>query len=510
MKWLLFPLSSTLLLIVSFYPFHIWPLGFVALVPLIYFTEKNPVAYTRIFLSGFTTGFLFPLALMSDTVMNFTWLPEAHFFQTIIRWTSLPIALAIGLLFGGAILLYATKLRTASSAKNIFILALLWALVEWLITFGTGGYNLGILAHTTVSIPFLVSLAALGGIHTVSMIVILCNVFVAFLILILRGEVAFPRQRYLVLTAGTIGVIIALFLANTVYLRQGQTEQTVAVAVLQNNDRQQNAFGTFEGHEFSFGKLASLIREARDSDPVPTIIIYPFSVSKEILTTSTSSSPFVATAPLDEFSAWAATTLGSTTLVTWNTVEKSDGFSNEIGYWHHGSIVSAYQKTNLFPFMDYTPQWAQRIGLYSTVVDEIPGDSQQQTFEFSDARIASAVCSEINSAETIRNNARHANILFSIGSDAMFSDSFAAEFDLASAQFRAAENNAAIVRANRFGPSGFITSDGRIIQKTSYEADGVFVTNVPYEEQPRKTLYSLTGDALFVFGGIISLLLLVL
>lgn len=510
MTWLLFPLSSTLLLIVSFYPFHIWPLGFVALVPLIYFTEKHPTAHRRIFLSGFMTGFLFPLTLMSGTVMDFTWLPEAHFFQTMIRWTSLPIALVIGLLFGGAIMLYATRLRTASSAKNIFILALVWALVEWLITFGTGGYNLGILAHTAAPIPLLVSLAALGGIHAVSMVVILCNVFVAFLVLILRREITFPLPRYLVLSASTIGVIVALFLANTTYLRHGQTEQTVAIAVLQNSDRQQNAFGTFEEHEFSFDKLASLIREARDTDPAPAIIIYPFSVSKEILTTSTSSSSYVATAPLKEFSTWAANTLGSTTLVTWNTVEKNAGFYNEIGYWHQGDVVHAYQKTHLFPFMDYTPQWAQRVGLYSTVVDEIPGDSQQQAFELDGARIANAVCSEINSAQTIRNNARHANLLFSIGSDAMFSDSFAAEFDLASAQFRAAENNTAIVRANRFGPSGFITSDGHIIRKTSYEADGVFVVDIPYEERPRKTLYSLTGDTLFVFGGIISLLLLVL
>jgi apolipoprotein N-acyltransferase len=92
----------------------------------------------------------------------------------------------------------------------------------------------------------------------------------------------------------------------------------------------------------------------------------------------------------------------------------------------------------------------------------------------------------------------------------MFSDSFAAEFDLASAQFRAAENNVAIVRANRFGPSGFIASDGRIIRKTSYDADGATIENVPYEEEPRRTLYSLTGDTLFVLGGVVSLLIIAL
>lgn len=508
MRWYVFSLLSTLLLIASFYPYRFWPFGFVALVPLIYFIEKNPSAYTRVFVSGFTVGSLFPLALMHATVMEFTWLPEAHFFQTIIRWTSLPIAIGIGLLYGGAVLLYVKKLRTTSIAKDIFILALVWGLTEWVITLGTGGYNLGILAHAAVTIPFFVSLAAVGGIHFSSFIVILCNVCIAFLLLIRQESHPLPPQRYAKLLTGTAGAVIVIFLLNTWYLRHNQIEQTISIAVLQNSDRKENAFGTFTLDTFSFEKLTSLIHTAKSLQPAPSIIIYPFSVSKEILSESTSSLPYVATAPLSEFRDWT-THLGTTTLVTWNTIERQGFFFNEIDYWREGEIVTKYQKTNLFPFMDYTPLWAQHLGLYSTVIDEAPGEINQPVFNLDAARLASAVCSEINSPKTIRTNSESANILFSIGSDAMFSDSFAAEFDLASAQFRAAENNIAVVRANRFGPSGFIASDGQIIRGTAHEADGAFVAQVPYEEHPRKTIYRLTGNALFVVGGLISLGVLV-
>lgn len=503
MKWYAFPLLSTLLLIASFYPYRLWPFGFIALVPLIYVIEKNPSAHMRVFLSGFTVGSLFPLALMYATVMEFTWLPEAHFFQTIIRWTSLPIALIIGLLYGSAVLFYVKKLRTVSIKKNIFILALVWALTEWLITLCTGGYNLGILAHTIVTIPFFVNFAAIGGIHFSSFIIILCNMFLAFSLLIKQESHPLPFRRYVTLLTSTAGIIIALFFINTWYLRHNQTEQTISIAVLQNSDRKEGAFGTFTHDTFSFEKLASLIREAKHSNPAPAIIIYPFSVAKEILSSSTSSFSYVATAPLDEFSEWVKQTLDDTTFVTWNTLERNATFYNEVDYWQHGDIVASYQKTNLFPFMDYTPVWAQRFGLYSTVIDETPGGTGQRVFNFNTAHVGSAVCSEVNSTKTIRANTKQANILLSIGSDAMFSDSFAAEFDLASAQFRSAENNVAIVRANRFGPSGFISSDGQIIKETAYSADGAFVVEVPYEESPRRTLYSIIGDTLFVSAGII-------
>lgn len=505
-SWLVWPLSSATLLTLSFHPFHLWPLGCVALAPLIYFAERDhSSSVTRLFFAGFIVGSVFPLALMYTTVMEFTWLPEAHLFQTAVRWLSLPIALSIGLLHGGAVLGYAKKLRTASITKNAVVFAVIWSLAEWLTTLGTGGYNLGMLARTVATVPFFTSLAAVGGIHFVSFTIIICNAYLAFLPLARKEPYALPLWRYLIPVGGTAIIIITIFFVNTWYLRHDQTEHIITVAVLQNNARRENAFGTFSHTAFSFEKLSLLIREAEKSKPTPAIIVYPFAVSKEILTASTSSLPYVATAPLSVFRDWAMR-LGSTTLVTWNTIERDGLFFNEIDYWTQGALVAKYQKAGLFPFMDYTPLWAQRIGLYSTVVDETPGVSPQPALHLSNARIASAVCSEITSAQRLRTNTQGVNILFSIGSDAMFSDSFAAEFDLASAQFRAAENNVAIVRANRFGPSGFIGPDGRLMRKTQYNEDGMTVFELPYEATPRKTFYNLVGNAAFVYGGLLLLL----
>ncbi len=503
---------STTFLIASSYPLYLWPLGFIAFAPIIFFIERNPTEYKKIAWVGFAVGFLYPLVIMYFTVMEFNWLPEAHFFQTIIRFASVPVSLIIGILYGLALFFYAKRLRTKSLFKNIFILAIVWSLAEWIVTKGTGGYNLGILANVVATLPFFTSLAALGGINFVSFIVILFNCFVGFFFVAFYS----PKKRhllkkYFVFAISTTMVVIGLFIGNNIYLRYGQSEQNITIAVLQNNSRKQGAFGAFTSKDtFSFKKLAFLIKEAKNIKPSPNIIIYPFAVSKEVLTVATSSSVYVATAPINDFSDWVAKKVsGNTTFVTWNTIERKGIFSNEIDYWNKGHIVRSYKKKKLMPFIDYTPLWAQQIGLYSTVIDETPGAKYQPIFNTSSARIANAVCSEINSSHTLRDNAQKANIVFSIGSDAMFSDSFAADADFVSAQFRASENNIATVRANRFGPSGFISSDGRIIQKTNPNEDGAFVATLPFETNPRKTLYSITGDTLPIISGLIFIGILV-
>ena len=510
LRWCALPFLSAILLILSFYPFHFWILGFVALVPIIYATETGAAqSWKRIFAGGFIFGFLFPLALMRATVMQFTWTPEAHLFQTIIRWSSLPISLVIGLLYGAMLLLYAKKLRTPSPLKNVFIFSLVWALIEWFITVGTGGYNLGILAHAASTIPFLMSLAAIGGIHFVSFIVILCNsmIALAFTWRKIRPE-TYSRKKYITAAGCIIASVSILFATNTWYLRHNQPLRNLSVAALQNSDRKQGAFGEFRNDKFSFEKLSSLIRSAQNSSPKPDLIIYPFSVSKEILADDTSAPVYVATAPLREFAAWTETSSQGGIFVTWNTIERGSIFFNEIDYWDKDAPAVSYQKKHLFPFMDYTPSWAQRVGLYSTAVDEAPGAAQQPSFRFKDARIASAVCSEINDSPTIHANTAGADVLFSIGSDAMFSDSFAAESDLTNAQFRAAENNVAVIRANRFGPSGSVAPNGALMIKTSYNEDGAFILPVRYEHNPRTTLYRLTGDIPFVFLGLMLVIAL--
>ena len=500
-RWLLAPLLSVALLVASSY-FFWWPLGFIALAPLFILIERDPLAYRRIAGAAFLIGFLYPLALMRVTLMGFTWLPEAHFFQEIIRFAAVPVALIIGGLYAGVFWIYAKKVRTRSLVGNAVLFALVWALVEWLVTAGTGGFNLGLLANAASSVTPLVGLAAIGGAHLVSFLVILVSGLVgAFVVAARTGRV--PTLSVARATLGMVIAVIALYAANAYYLRSDQIERSISVAILQNSNRTSDAFGTFEGGAFMFPKLAGLIAEARAST-TPEIIIYPFAVAKELLATG-APSRVVATGPLDAFAAWERRAVGTTTFVTWDTIDRDETFWNEIDYWQGGAIVTAYDKRTLLPFIDYTPAWAQQAGLYTTVVDEAPGGAAQPLFTFGTARIASAVCSEVSSAQTIRENVRGANVGFSIGSDAIFSDNFAARSDLVSAQFRAAENNVPVVRANRFGFSGFITAEGQVIRAIAYNADGAFVEQVPYDEHPRRTLYSITGDWLFIVAGIIGL-----
>ena len=108
--------------------------------------------------------------------------------------------------------------------------------------------------------------------------------------------------------------------------------------------------------------------------------------------------------------------------------------------------------------MDYTPDFAKRIGLYSTPFDASAGNRPKISFVI----LKSVICFVprwIN--QHSQKDSKWANILLAIGSEAIFTDSIASNFHIIISQFRAAENNRPLIRANRLGPSAIIDNKGK-------------------------------------------------
>jgi apolipoprotein N-acyltransferase len=122
-------------------------------------------------------------------------------------------------------------------------------------------------------------------------------------------------------------------------------------------------------------------------------------------------------------------------------------------------------------------------------------------------RLGNAICSEVTERDLVRDNAQGTNVFLSVGSNAMFANEMTSQFTLASAQFRAAENNLPVIRADRSGPSAFIDMRGAITSQMYSGQDGVLTRAMTFEKHPRATLYQLAGDWLLV-GLCLSLLLL--
>jgi apolipoprotein N-acyltransferase len=158
--------------------------------------------------------------------------------------------------------------------------------------------------------------------------------------------------------------------------------------------------------------------------------------------------------------------------------------------------------------MDYTPAWARSLGIFSTPVDGVPG-SGSSTILLDDVRIGGLVCSEINSVAAARDAAHESDIIFALGSEAMFVDDVVGTYNLISAQYRAAENGISVVRGSKFGPSGVFDSRGALVAYVPYGWEGELIVDVPVSR--RTTIFSEYGGraiGLILVAG--ALLLVVL
>ena len=521
--WLFFPALSAILLVLSFYPFDFWFLGFIALVPLFYFINfSNKLPFYKIFWAGFFVGAIFSAILSFFTLIQFYWLPETYLFIWLVRLSFIPVMIIGGIFAGVAVVLY-RKFRL-DSLVDIFIGAAVWVSIEWLIYNIFSGFHFGLLAYILHKTP-LISLASVGGVFFVSFLVVLVNVLIVSMLLrVLYSEAywEYPNKHFSYNPFLSIIKIIFIFVVvflitgviykiNNFYLyNQKGIADFSSFAIIQIQDRKTEAFGEFRNDEFLFKRLEKLIKSANKLNP--NFIIYPFSPFNGLLSEKKEAPIFDREAIVgnfENFGKWVIKNISSNSIfITWNNVFRDNQPYNEYNFWQGEKQIAYYQKRALFPFMDYTPDFAKKIGLYSTPFDALAGTTDRR-ISFGNLKISNLLCSEINKSTLARKDSRWANIFLAIGSEAMFSDSIVGNFHIIVSQFVAAENNRPVVRVDRLGPSAIINNKGNVLTKLDYGEEGVLFEKIKYEINPKRTVYSYIGDWGFV-GAIWIFLIIVL
>ena len=501
-QWYILPGLSALALIATFHPFNIWPLVFVVLVPLYYFVLSSPERSSlQIFCGGFITGASFAFFLSFITVVQFHWVAEAYLFTGLVHLGFIPMTLLGGLVFGANSFGY-----RYFSGRGFLLTALagaaLYTASEILLYILCGGYYFALFAYAASPVVPLMSMAALGGTFLVSFILVLINTCIAGA-LVETSKRRYDFVRPLVLT---ISVILVAIAGNWVYFHanSGPVVKSVSVAIVQAGSRASIEFGNEDAGAFSDSFLQSWLEDAASTSP--DIVIYPFSpvqgavysgnkdtFNKDILISSEQS-----------VGEWLGGLVpASTTVMLWIASYQNQQFFDEFQFWKQGVSVAQYHKRDLFPFIDYTPQWAARLGFFTTPVDAMPGPEEQSLF-VDGVHIGAALCSEIQDQSLVRQDVQHARLIISAGSEAILDDDEASTYSLKAAQYRAAENNIPVIRANILGPSGIIAPDGSFIAHTQSGSVEV-LRGIVQIQPPRRTLFNLLGNLPVIVGFILIL-----
>ncbi len=496
------PVASAAFLILAFHPFTIWPLVFVALTPLFYFVVAAPTRPLKeVFLGGFITGSIFALSLSYFTVIQFHWIPATYVFVDAVRLLFIPLSLVGGALCGGALVSY--RLLSSNHAPlNVAVNAAVYVLGEMLLYALCGGYYFAMLAYAVAPLPFLVRFAGIGGAFFVSFIVALVNALVAGY---LAGDADVRRiLRFYVL--GIVGVLVILGAGFTWYMRVGEPVRTLSVAIVQDSGRDSVVFGHDQKGVFSSPTLEAQLKTA--ATPVPDLLIYPFSPIEGAFYRGVPqhfNQPILA-ASQDEFTRWTASRLpASTTLMIWTTLYTNNTFNNVFQFIKDGVLQAEYSKRARFPFLDYTPQWAQKLGLYSTQVDMTAGPAEQPLV-VAGIKVGALLCSEVQKQDFVRAESGHSLLIISAGSEAVFFDDIASRYSLIAAQYRAAESGLPVIRANLLGPSGVSDRYGALMAYAPRGEAQILRTSIPLYDS-RATPYSWWGNVpvvvlvLLILGG---------
>jgi apolipoprotein N-acyltransferase len=503
LKILFLPILSALFLILSLPPIHWWWLSLISF-SFLYYSFRTSSSVTQAIACGTTFGLFLSIYLAIAVLEGFRWIEGGEIlvvmmyvvsFLVILGTSSLSALVAV-VSYRLSQALFKSYKRDTVMITMIIISPLLYVGIDKMISLSLKGFNYGSLQYIVLKSPAVAYLHILP-ISVLVFLFLIINVLIVEYIIFSRwqrneihkahpdnGFIRYLSIRKIYFLTITSVIITILFILPYILYVKGNNVHSVdelIIATIQSNERNPNVvFGTVTEDIFSSPHLESLVASALRYNP--DIIIYPFNPWSGAMMADGSSASFdrnVIAVTEIQFSRWVQEHIpDNVTFVTWYSVYRSGHFYNEVGFWNQGKLVGTYQKQVLFPFFDYTPDWASRASLFSVPFDGTPGKNTEPIKFSNSLKVGSIICSEITEPKAIRYSIKGADILFSIGSEAMFTHEIPATFNFLHARGLASRYRTPVVRATKFGPSGVFDINGNILNELMFKEEGVMVTAI--------------------------------
>ena len=506
---------SALLLLLSFPPFELSFLAWVALAPLL-----------KVIAGGVTTRralWLGWLAGLEFTFFADNWVAHSmtHFGQmlTAVAYAVTMLCSAILAIFPAIFAGAMAKLTRRFGWWAMAFAPVVWVATEWLrpIVTGVAWNALGVSQAQHFRIA---SLSRLGGVYLISAEIVAVS---ALLVLALKF-----RERPVARAAALLFLFAAIFFMLPPQL--SRTEQpggaTVTVVGVQPNLPPDSVVT-----ERDLDNAIKLTKEAigRAPDKRADIVIWPESPLALFYENDQ--------AVRQKLDALARET-GSYLIVSTATVEDQRYFNSVHTISPHSNSqfdakpLRRYDKIRLVPFGEYVP-WRPVLGRFipTIVGDFTPGEEAvvnplrlgaeraviitgegsspspaiERTMNY--VRVGSFVCYEASYPNLVRGFAQNgATLLVNVSNDAWFGNTAGARQHLMHATMRAIENDRDLLRVTNSGISALVTADGRAVDPLPMFASGAQVWRA--RARSVRTFYTQRGDYFAVGCAILTVAVL--
>ncbi|MCK5214288.1 MAG: apolipoprotein N-acyltransferase [Candidatus Omnitrophica bacterium] len=493
-RTIFFCLLSAIFIILSFPKYDIFPLCWVALIPLLFAIEG--CTWRQAFARGYFTG----IVVYCGTL---TW------FINMAATAEIPLPLAVAALIGMAIYLsvyyglFGAGIVLLAERKwhfRVFMCPAMWVILEFARDHLFSGFGWLSLGYSQYKFLSLIQIADITGVMGVSFLLVLTNVILKeSLGAYFKKET--PRYFNAVILLTVVLLAAVIFYGRAKLSVQPREEEMIEVAVVQGNIDQNKKWRPWHWPEI-INKYFALTEAAAASKP--DLIIWP----------ETSFPGYLWDYPPGMFADIQRFVREHKIPLLFGAVlrEGEEYFNTAVLLDETGEVVTRYDKLHLVPFGEFLPLrnvfpiLKELIPIADFTNGEIatqfPVVAKKGSREHSN-HFSVLICFEDTVARLARRlvNAG-AGLLVNITNDAWFLDSKEPHLHLQGAVFRAVENRRDIIRAANTGISCFISRKGEIhaVLKDAEDdptyVEGHITSSAAFYR--RKTFYTQYGDV-FVF-----------
>jgi len=453
----------------------VWPLLFVALVPLLLVLRAESSKKAGLY--GLICG------LLHFTVLLYWIIIVLGKYGGLAWFISLPALLLLALYMAFYLALFAVPasfiLQNLPAAAALWLLPSLWVGIDWLRGVLFTGFPWMDLGYALYKIPLLIQIADLAGHHGVTFLI----VFVNCCLVLLAGKKKSAGAYLCILISalcllGTAAIYSKIRLSeenkrlsavDTAKIKVGIVQGNVDQSLKWSPDQQQR---TVENY---LSQTKSLFASGR-----PSLVVWPETALPFYPPANGYMQPLQQLVATDDF---ALLTGAPWYEIVDRTAKKINFYNSALLLQPDGSIAGKYYKSHLVPFGEYVPlkKFLPFLApLVEAVGDFSPG-SIEHPLAWQQAKIGVLICFESVFPEISRQWVlAGANVLVNLTNDAWYGKSSAPQQSLAMAVLRAVEARRSLIRSANTGISVFVTPAGTIARQS-----GLFV---PWAETEKVVL----------------------
>jgi apolipoprotein N-acyltransferase len=515
--------ASALLLLLAFPDFDLWPLAWVALVPLLFAVASRPRAPQSFFM-GWLAGTVF--FYFSCHWLTFPMIRYAEIPAWLAHMLLLPAALAGGF-FVGLFAMGLARVCARWGASALLLAPPLWVACEWA-RLGVIGQLWNALGYSQAFHPSLIQAARFGGVYAVGFLVVCVNAALAYALLKrdARGLVVSLASLACVAlavsgirltaapsTEGETGAVVVALQPNVVPDFNRRAEEYDALAerhfelsadALRKIDKGSAGSngGAVEGEDCGCG--------FETTPKPPRVVVWPESPMNFSYERGAEFRERVARFVHE----------GRASLL-FNSLEPTKdggGYNAAVLINEEGRVAAQYDKIRLMPFGEYVPlpRWMPGAGIMRGVVgDFTPGErytlmplggDDEQT----NVRAGVFICLESAYPYITRRFAQEgADVLVEMTNDAYQGNTSIMRQHLSNAVFRAVETGRTLLRVTNTGVSARVSPRGEVSDETGRFEEAVRTWEVARSDG-RQTFYVRFGDSFAAACALASLFALTL